>query len=87
MTQTRRWEQKKRRQWIKSDKHFSEVRQTTKLTKGKRESIYPKGEHEPTRRTKTKYKGKIMEIKENRENQEINRSTEETNHLVREKEG
>ena len=29
----------------------------------------------------------LMEIKENRENQEINRSTEETNHLDREKEG
>ena len=29
----------------------------------------------------------LMEIKENRENQEINRSTEETNHLDREKRG
>ena len=60
MTQTRQVGNQKRRQWIKSDKRFGEVRQRQDSAKGKRESIYPKGEHEPTRRTKTKQKGKIF---------------------------
>ena len=64
---------------MKSDKRCSKVRQTTKLTKRKRESIHPKGKYEPTRRTKTKYKGEDIQWKifnGIRENRETRKSTE-----------
>ena len=71
---------------MKSDECFSEVRQTTKLTKRKRESIHPKGKYEPTTRTRQSTKGNtfngryLMELQKiekpgNQQKSRVNKST------------
>ena len=88
MTQTRQVGNQKRRQWIKSDERFGEVWQRQDSQKGKEKAFIQRGNMNQQDGQRQSTRGRyLMEIKENRENQEVNRNTEETNHLDREKRG
>ena len=88
MTQPGQVGNQKRRQWIKSDECFGEVRQRQDSQKGKEKAFIQRGNMNQQDGQRQSKRGRyLMEIKENRENQEVNRNTEETSHLDREKKG